>query len=696
MSTFTKQHQRVFPQGGKMIEDSGKKYIEFPGEGGTGVMLAEKLYHTTGTKAGQRVTLTDKMLKEIGCGQPGAGWYASEKYDGLRGVWTGKELVARPSKDSTTKMWTAKVFTTVPSFFQELLPPGVALDGEVWMGRGNFQKVSGLSSLKVTKKNTLENITKTWEDVVYKVFDSPSVEGVYEERMAAVSKIMSHIEKKWNKTERGKAGASCPIRLVVSYRIKDDEHLMKLYTEMTKSGAEGVMVRAPRNLYEAKRSKLLLKMKVQDDAEAVVQEYMPGTGRLDRKASDGVHPVLGALKCVMADGTVFNIGTGMTDEIRANYWDPESPYHIPIGSTVNFSYMELTGEGVPRHPAYRGVRTDVVCEPPPQDGDFRVRIVEEFKAIVSKIKTDREPNYQFKLRPYNKAIKAFESTTSPITTTSQALDILRQAGEKLTKEDPAKPTSSVLKNVAVIIRTGTCTKASKSRADPKTLAVQELTKIPHVGDVKAGELFDTYNVTSVQELRDCAPARGSLTDAQSLGLEHFEDLQQRIPRSEMDIWNQLLFAYSLGRGVTAGSYRRGNSSSGDVDFLCRGNLMTMTYLMQAISNNDDIEVLGCFGQGRTQWQGVMRLKRRDFKARHVDIFCHDTEYFGFALLHSTGSGEFNVNCRKNALDKGLSLSQYGFKPKQLGLIEKLEGKASDEAKILEYIGMKYVEPNDRK
>ena len=694
MSTFTKQYQRAFPLGGKMIEDSGKKYIEFPGEGGTGVMLADKLYHTTGAKAGQRVTLTDKMLKEFGCGQPGAGWYASEKYDGLRGVWTGKEFVARPSKDKDTKLWTGKVFTTVPSFFQELMPPGVALDGEVWMGRGNFQKVSGLSSLKVTKKQTIEDITKTWEGVIYMVFDSPSIEGPYEARMAAVSKIILHIDKKWKKTERGRAGVPCPVKLVDSYRIKDDEHLMKLYTTMTDSGAEGVMVRAPRNVYEAKRSKLLLKMKVQDDAEAVVQEYMAGTGRLAGLASDNKHQILGALRCEMADGMVFNIGTGMTDEIRANYWDPESPHHIPLGCTVNFSYMELTGEGVPRHPAYRGVRTDVVCAVPSQNGDFRERIVDEFKAIINKIKTDREPNYQFKLRPYNKAIKAFEAADR-IESTSQALDILRQAGEKLAREDPEKPTTSVLKNVADIIRTGTCAKASKSRADPKTQAVKELTEIPHIGDAKAGELYDKHNVSNPDQLRNSTEARGELTDAQKLGLEHFEHLQQRIPRTEMDMWDKVLQVLSLGRGVTAGSYRRGNSSSGDVDFLMRGNTMTMSYLMQALEASDDVEVLGCFSRGHTQWQGVMKLKRRDFKARHVDIFCHEPANFGFALLHSTGSGDFNIKCRKHAIDKGLSLSQYGFKPKQMEFTLKLEGKASDEAKILEYIGMEYVEPRDR-
>ena len=71
------QEIRVFPKNSRVVEEKGKKYVIFP-ETGTGIMLADKLYHTTGTKMGQRLTLTDKMIKTYKCPQPGKGWYASE------------------------------------------------------------------------------------------------------------------------------------------------------------------------------------------------------------------------------------------------------------------------------------------------------------------------------------------------------------------------------------------------------------------------------------------------------------------------------------------------------------------------------------------------------------------------------------------------------------------------------------------
>ena len=222
--------KRVFPTKATLLKEAGKSYVVFPEGQGTAVMLADKLYHTTGDKAGQRVQLTDKLLDTIGAPQPGEGWYASEKYDGLRGIWTGKELISRPSKEKGSKTFRGKVFNFVPESFLRLLPPGVALDGEIWMGRGKFQKVAGLSNLKVTPKQTEEYISTLWDDVVFKVFDSPSTPGPYEERMKVVGSLL---------------GTDPRVQLVDSYLVKNDEHLMDLYKKLTSSGAEGLMLRAP-------------------------------------------------------------------------------------------------------------------------------------------------------------------------------------------------------------------------------------------------------------------------------------------------------------------------------------------------------------------------------------------------------------------------------------------------------------------
>jgi DNA ligase-1 len=95
------------------------------------------------------------------------------------------------------------------------------------------------------------------------------------------------------------------------------------------------------------RSSSLLKVKSFFDAEALVVEHLPGTGKHEGR--------LGALLVELADGTRFSIGTGFSDKER------KSP--PKTGSVVTFRYQELSDGGVPRFPSYVGVRDDVKWPP---------------------------------------------------------------------------------------------------------------------------------------------------------------------------------------------------------------------------------------------------------------------------------------------------------------------------------------------
>ena len=56
------------------------------------------------------------------------GWWISEKYDGMRGFWDGKALWTRGGKP-----------IHAPEYFLAELPEGIALDGELWLGRRKFE-----------------------------------------------------------------------------------------------------------------------------------------------------------------------------------------------------------------------------------------------------------------------------------------------------------------------------------------------------------------------------------------------------------------------------------------------------------------------------------------------------------------------------------------------------------------------------
>ena len=320
--------KRVFPANSQDLSEDGKDYIIFEG----GIMLADTLY-----KDGNMLQLSKALSKTYT--QPPNGWYLSEKYDGLRGIWTGKELVARPSKkDGVMK---GKVFNYVPEWFINLLPRGVSLDGELWLGRGRFQEISGLSNYKLSKKITKEYLDSIWKEVKFMVFDIPHSKLPYIDRLEELKQIVDDIKVKQGDST---------IELSIQTIVKDTEHLSELYTDYIINGAEGIILREPNSYYETKRSKLLLKMKLSNDAEATITGYLLGTGKYKG--------MLGSLICII-NGKKFNIGTGFNDKMRNEYNDPESKYYMPIGSTVNFGYMELTKDGIPRHPVYRGIRTDI-------------------------------------------------------------------------------------------------------------------------------------------------------------------------------------------------------------------------------------------------------------------------------------------------------------------------------------------------
>lgn len=242
------------------------------------------------------------------------GWWMSEKLDGIRARWTGHRFESRGGN----------VFAA-PDWFRAKMPM-LPLDGELWMGRGEFQRATSV---------VRSGVDKGWKDVVYVVFDIPVVEPglTFEKRVAALKALMAGEMP----TE---PAPPAWLRAIDQARCESRAHLEQTVDAIVKAGGEGVMLRKPGSLYEPKRSSTLLKVKRFHDDEAVVTGYQAGKGK---------HAgVMGALDCRLANGTTFQIGTGFSDAERAK---PPA-----IGAKVTFRYQELTKTGTPRFPSFVTVR----------------------------------------------------------------------------------------------------------------------------------------------------------------------------------------------------------------------------------------------------------------------------------------------------------------------------------------------------
>lgn len=238
------------------------------------------------------------------------GWWISEKLDGVRAYWDGKQFISRLGNKYHAPDW----------FTKDL--PDTPLDGELWCGRGKFQETVSI----VRRANAGEK----WTGVAYLVFDAPSFKGDFEDRQAYL----------WSVLEDDKLEYA---RMVQQDLCLDRHHLDRELARVEKLGGEGLMIRQPHSAYEAGRSTTLYKVKTFHDAEATVTGYTKGRGKHKGK--------VGALLVKTDDGVEFSVGTGLNDAERA---DPPA-----IGSVITYRYQELTNAGIPRFPSFMRERTDV-------------------------------------------------------------------------------------------------------------------------------------------------------------------------------------------------------------------------------------------------------------------------------------------------------------------------------------------------
>jgi len=237
-------------------------------------------------------------------------YWVSEKLDGVRAYWDGERFLSRGGHVYRAPAWFTRGFPSHP------------LDGELWSGRGQFARLSGI----VRKRQPVDS---EWQQVRFHVFDLPMRDTVFQVRY-------QHL-KRWVE-----AASSRYLVLVTQRPVASHEVLMAELDEIVAAGAEGLMLKRKASLYQAGRSDNLLKVKAFDDAEAVVVDHLPGKGKYQG--------MMGALEVELENGRRFRIGTGFSDLDRSQ--PPE------IGSTVTFRYRGHTATGLPRFASFLRVRND--------------------------------------------------------------------------------------------------------------------------------------------------------------------------------------------------------------------------------------------------------------------------------------------------------------------------------------------------
>ena len=241
-------------------------------------------------------------------GRSPQGFLVSEKFDGVRAVWDGQVLRFRSGR-----------VIAAPAWFLSALPR-VALDGELWMGRGAFDRLSGV--VRQTEPDD-----EAWRAVKYLVFDAPGHAAPFAQRMVFVQSMLAQAQQPW-------------LIPVVQREVKDARALQALLQETVRQGGEGLMLHRADALWQPGRTDALFKLKPELDEEALVVGHQPGKGRL--------LGMTGALLVQMPSGQRFALGSGLSDAQRRN--------PPPVGAWVTYRYRDRTPTGLPRFASFLRVR----------------------------------------------------------------------------------------------------------------------------------------------------------------------------------------------------------------------------------------------------------------------------------------------------------------------------------------------------
>jgi DNA polymerase beta len=334
---------------------------------------------------------------------------------------------------------------------------------------------------------------------------------------------------------------------------------------------------------------------------------------------------------------------------------------------------------------------------------------------------------QFKVRNYKKGLES-----------------LKEFKEEIKSSEDVKGISGIGKGIMTrideILESGKLAElktSSKSKSSDKLEQLNQLQLITGIGPKKAHVLYEEGytlsklleeinkatdgkpNMYTIEEIMELSEEKDlylhQLTHHQIVGLKYFNDINERIPRSEVEkieiklkkhiakIDNKLMV-------TVCGSYRRGRPNSGDVDVLItHPDLATQDdiddegqdYLIDVIRKltKSGLLVDHLTNLGTTKYMGVCRLTSKS-KGRRIDIRFVARDDYAPALLYFTGSKTFNQVMRGEALKQGYTINEYGIYKlqKKNGKYIHKKGKkvtVQTEEDIFDLVGMEYLEPHQR-
>ncbi|KAF5017787.1 hypothetical protein F66182_10259 [Fusarium sp. NRRL 66182] len=306
----------------------------------------------------------------------------------------------------------------------------------------------------------------------------------------------------------------------------------------------------------------------------------------------------------------------------------------------------------------------------------------------------------------------------------RAISTLKRQETKVTTAEEAQRLPSVgsrlAQKIEEIVTTDRLQRLEYAQKEPMDEALQLFLGIYGVGSSQAQQWL-AQGFRTLDDLK----ANAKLTPNQLVGIAHYDDLNTRIPRSEVEALGGFVKrgAQRVDPGVEliiGGSYRRGAESSGDIDLIItKPNTVSSADLrpfLDSLVQRLEAEgfLVARLASSRSvsdgsKWHGccvlpkVSGLNDDNYRPvwRRIDFLLVPESQMGAALIYFTGNDIFNRSLRLLASKKGMRLNQRGLYkdvmrgPQRVKITEGELVEGRDERRIFDILGVKWREPRDR-
>ncbi|KAM8771623.1 DNA polymerase lambda [Acanthopagrus schlegelii] len=251
-----------------------------------------------------------------------------------------------------------------------------------------------------------------------------------------------------------------------------------------------------------------------------------------------------------------------------------------------------------------------------------------------------------------------------------------------------------------------------------------LRKLDHIGEsvpvlelftniwgagTKTAQLWYQQGFRTLDDIR----TKAHLSNTQKIGLKHYDDFLDRMPREEAaaieTVVRDAVQAIDPHLVVMAcGSYRRGKATCGDVDVLIshpdgKSHKGVFSKVLQSLHDSgfltDDLVSHEENGEQK-KYMGVCRLPGPGQRHRRLDIIVVPYSEFACALMYFTGSAHFNRSMRAMAKTRNMSLSEHSLNENVVrqGSLKVYGGTplaTPTEKDVFRVLGIPYRKPHER-